>query len=230
MRKTVFTAILALVGFGSIAVLGSTPGFIERILVSVRESAGWESSGPLVISGSPIADKDASVFFATTEKGKNSQIAGNEPSPVPDRIIYYIFFRHLTGLKTRSEALISEGRSMSYLDIIEKDSGVNNLQSQFLFQTAERCLDETKQIDDEARSVVENARAKFPNGEVKSPNDIPPPPSELILLQQRKDETVLRFLEEVRAFLGEDRFAEFDRYVRAKTEAQLQSLSNGGTK
>jgi hypothetical protein len=207
-KKSLLTVAIAIIClFGVVALANPTTYFFNNVISSVK-----------------------SVFTSDKNQIKDEPIKQNNQN-VPDKIVYFILFNHLVGLKNESEKLQSEGKSpIKYLEIYQKQANIDEIQTQYIFQLAQRCLDEVKPIDENAKKLIDEVRAKFPNGQVKSAEDIPPPPTELKELQKKKDETILRFRDELKNFLGETKFAEFEQLTRQKIVPQVQNLSKGGTK
>jgi hypothetical protein len=132
---------------------------------------------------------------------------------VPDTVIYFVLFKNLVGLKEQSEKFAARGESLDYLKIYRDDASLSNSESELLFQTGQDCIDALTPIDAEAKRVITAARG---TGEIKNPADLPPPPKELIDLQRQKDEAILRFRDTLKSRLGDEKFAEFDRFARKK--------------
>ena len=156
----------------------------------------------------PFLIENEKMLFDT----KNSE----DTADVPDEIVYFILFNHLVGLKSQSEKLDAKGETLNYFKLYEDQAKLDNSQSQFLFQTAQDCIDATRQVDRQAKEIITKARAKFPKGEVQSPEDIPPPPKELRELQQQKDDIVIHFRDVLKDGLRTDKFNEFNRFARQR--------------
>ncbi len=199
MRKKILSiAVVAIICSVSFVALGSTNGFVNNLINSVKTS--------------PVGK----VFFAQIEEKKSPD---NEN--VPDRIIYFILFNHLVGLKQESEKELTEGKTpLDYYALYKKEANLDDAQNQFLFQTAQDCLNAIKPIDEKARKIINASQA-----EIKSPEDLPPPPKELSELQQQKDETILRYRDVLKTFLSDEKFVEFNQLMRNKIAPQVTDLS-----
>ncbi len=130
-------------------------------------------------------------------------------------------FHHLVGLKKEAEKAAAKGESLNYFKLYEDQAELKNSQSQLLFQTAQDCMDAVTLIDKEAKEIIDIARAKVPNGQAESKNDIPEAPVELIELQRRKDETVLRFRDVLKDGLGAETFNKFNSFAQRKIGPQI---------
>ena len=199
MRKKILSiAVVAIICSISFVALGSTNSFVDDLITTVKTS--------------PIGK----VFFTQDEEKKSPD---NEN--VPDRIIYFILFNHLVGLKQVSEKELTAGKTpLDYFALYKKEANLDDAQSQFLFQTAQDCMNEIKPIDEKARAIINKAPA-----ELKSLEDRQPPPIELSELQKQKDETILRYRDVMKSFLNDDKFVEFDQLIRNKIAPQIKPLS-----
>ena len=213
-HKPIFRiACLAIMAVGAISVAGqfrfAYPS-ISQILFSSEPTSqkAWLADGP--------DSKRPAILQKTEEQNEE----------VPDKIVFFILFNHLVGLKEQAEKAAEKGESLNYLGMYEEQANLNNAQSQFLFQTAQDCMDAIKPINDEAKEIITKAQANFPKGEVKSPEDLPPPPQELKELQQRKDDVVLRFRDVLKDGLGTQKFGEFNDFARQKIAPQVTTNLN----
>jgi hypothetical protein len=200
-KKTLSIAVVAIICSISFVALGSTNSFVDNLITSVKTSTA------------SIVEK---VFFTQIEEKKSPD---NEN--VPDRIIYFILFNHLVGLKQVSEKELADGKTLlDYYALYKHEGNLDDAQSQFLFQTAQDCMNAIKPIDEKARVIIDNAPA-----ELKSPEDRQPLPIELLELQKQKDETILHYKDVLKSFLSDGKFVEFDQLIRNKIAPQVTSVS-----
>ncbi len=199
MRKKILSiAVVAIICSISFVALGSTNSFVDDLITSVKTSTVGK------------------VFFTQIEEKKSPD---NET--VPDRIIYFILFNHLVGLKQVSEKELTAGKTpLDYHALYKQEANLDDAQSQFLFQTAEDCMNAIKPIDEKARVIIDKAPA-----ELKSLEDRQPPPVELSELQKQKDETILRYRDVMKNFLNDNKFVEFNQLIRNKIAPQTKILS-----
>lgn len=219
MNKKSLSVIFLLICLSSLAALGSSSALVANLLESVQSNpitkifSAEKTQKPKVITNENLRVKQPS---------KSNEITQN----VPDKIVYFILFNHLVGLKNQAEQDQNGGEpAFDYYDLYEQQADLNESQSQFLFQTAQDCLNAIKPIDDEAKLIIAQARANFPNGEVPSPESLPPPPAGLGILQQQRDAVVLQYRDVLENVWGADKFAEFDQFARQKIAPQITALT-----
>lgn len=235
MRRKVFSiAALTLICTLSLFAVGSSNNYVGNLLNSVKNY-----SLPKVF----FADEGKNTSKKTLIAGRKSRSVGYLPETaavvnptVPDKVVYFVLFNHLVGLKAHvnQQAYFNETAPIDYYDLYKKQANLNDYQSQSLFQTAQNCMDAIQPIDAQAKSVIDQARTAFPAGAFDSEQALPPPP-ELIQLQQQKDNTVLYYRDQLRNSLGDAKFAEFNQFTKEKVAPQIEELpssnfgATGGT-
>lgn len=217
MRKKIpLLAALAVICTVSLAALGNSSNVIDNILTSVRESS-------VVQKIFKTESKSPKKIESVSKQSENNISAQN----VPDRIIYFIYFSHLVGLKKHAEEEQSLGNpSFDYLAMTQNEMSLSATQSAYLFQIAENCLNDVKPIDDQAQTIIRSVGDAFED-DPKTPPDThnpPPPPLSLTALQKQKDDTVLQYRKELSSYLGDSSFAQIDQTVRGKIAPQVTLL------
>jgi hypothetical protein len=140
-----------------------------------------------------------------------------------DKTIYYILFHHLEVIKAEAAKAVLEGKTpIDNHALYKSQAKLDDVQTQFLFQTAESCMLEIKPINDEITAVVKKSRDKYPNGELKEGDDIPLPPEELQTLWKQKDEVVLKYKDILQNTFGEEKFAEFNKFATDKIAPNIE--------
>jgi hypothetical protein len=140
-----------------------------------------------------------------------------------DKTIYYILFHHLEVIKAEAAKAVLEGKTpIDNHALYKSQAKLDNVQTQFLFQTAESCMLEIKPINDEITAVVKKSRDKYPNGELKEGDNIPLPPEELEGLWKQKDEIVLKYKDILQSTFGEEKFAEFNKFATDKIAPNIE--------
>ena len=227
MRKKSISAIIALIGLSSFVVLGSSPEIVGDFLDSVKGSSIAKIFLPENQNEvqNPVLRKDGKIPDSTilpNESAKITDEKNNAAAAVPDEIVYFILFNHLVGLKAQAEKESLAGKKpINYLELYKQQANLDDYQSQFLFQTADDCINAIKPINEEAKRLIDEARANFPDGKLNSPEDLPPPPKELEDLQKQKNQTVLNYKGILENYLGAVKFAEFDQFARQKITPQV---------
>lgn len=224
MRVKVFSIfVLIFVCSISLIAFGSSNSYLDSLLNSVKT---YSVSKVLFASEEK---KDSQKTANPENKAKTVErpqdVAAAKPD-VPDRIVYFILFNHLVGIKKQAEQLTAEGKTaFDYYELYERQANLDQAQSRVLFDTAQECIDAVTPIDDEARLVISRARANFPQGAGEPSAN--PPPAELRQLQERKDAAVLLYRDSLRNALGDAKFADVDRLARQKAAPQVLKPSNG---
>jgi hypothetical protein len=228
-KKTVTIFAVSAVLILSFAALGRTPGFLNEIFTSIKESS---------ISQALFSSKKEKDIKPPQPNSGNIKQSADVPGTstttpeVPDEIVYFILFNHLVGLKGEAEKMQARGETLDYHRMYQDQATLDLSQSQQLFQIAQECLDAIKPIDKQARAVIEEARAAYPNGEVSAMVDLPPPPAELERFQQEKDAVILNYRDSLQNYLGKKKFQEFDAFARARivpnVERNLTAMPNTG--
>jgi|GEM_PF-5959968 len=163
MRKRL--VVLGVICSLTLVTLASKTNFASNVFNSIKQSS---------LSKAFFASEEKKDSHSTSKPENRSQTTKfaqkNVEQNVPDRIVYFILFNHLVGLKKQSETAEASGEvSLDYFSLYKRQASLDDSQSQFLFQNAQDCLDAIKPIDEQAKSVIDRARANFPNGEMKSP-------------------------------------------------------------
>jgi hypothetical protein len=95
MRKRIFTAIFALIGLSSIAVLGSSPDFISNLLDSVQNNpitrafsteTQKDSEKPIPSNGDKAQGSDDSIRQISLKSDETS------PPEVPETVLWPVIF------------------------------------------------------------------------------------------------------------------------------------------
>jgi hypothetical protein len=140
-----------------------------------------------------------------------------------DKTVYYILFHHLVVINEESEKAIAEGRTpIDNHALYKSQSKLDDVQTQFLFQTAESCMLEIKPIDDKINLIIKESRDKYSKNELKPNDSIPLPPEELQGLWKQIDETVLKYRDILQNTLGEENFQEFNKFATDKIAPNIE--------
>ncbi|MEZ5428181.1 MAG: hypothetical protein R2747_18065 [Pyrinomonadaceae bacterium] len=221
-KKLLGLGIILTITSSAIAFSGEMP-FFYRPLSQLLFDSGKEVNKPILDKISEVSPPEHIVPPVNFENRGPVQNSGEEKREVPDHVVYFILFHHLVGLKKEAEKVAATGQTLDYFGMYEEQAALDNTQSRFLFDTAQNCIDAVKLIDNKARDIIVKEREKFK--QIKSQDDpIPQPPAELKELQREKNETVLRYRDEFKSFLGADKFSEFNDFARQKITPQVKDL------
>jgi hypothetical protein len=140
-----------------------------------------------------------------------------------DKTIYYILFHHLEVIKNEAEKATLAGETpIDNHAIYKSQAKLDDVQTQFLFQTAESCMLEIKPINEKINLIIKESREKYSNTQLKQGDNIPLPPEELQELWTQKDETVLKYKGILQNTFGEEKFTEFNKFATDKIAPNIE--------
>lgn len=90
------------------------------------------------------------------------------------------------------------------------DTQVNQLND-----IAKSCDRQVAQLDQQAKQVIDAHRALYPNGKLPPGQAPPAPPTELSLLQERRNAIILEAYDHLREAFGDSEFQRFHQFVKA---------------
>lgn len=135
-------------------------------------------------------------------------------SDVPPHIRYFFLFRHLSNIKDTAGATRFQAKA-----------GLNPEQLQTLTSIAINNEREVKKLDEQAEAIITVFHKQYPPG--KMPPGMAPPalPLQIGVLQRQREETILRYRQQLQSILGEEDFARFDTFVNEES-GRKTSLRN----
>lgn len=159
-------------------------------------------------------------------EGKAEEAPAAAPADqLPEHAPYLFLFRHLSHLKKQSEKLRRQGKDGSGFQRRFKEALVlDDGQFEQLGAIALSCEAQLDALDKQAARVVEEFKKHYPDGPVPEGVIIPPPPAELLALQEERNRLVLNARDRVRGALGEQEFAHLDQMVRLRL---VPNISHG---
>ena len=140
---------------------------------------------------------------------------------VPTHLPYLFLFEHLNRIRTQAEDMRRQGKDGSGFQRRFKKN-LNDRQFNSLDAIAEHCKSEIVLFDQQAKVITDEFRKKYPPGVVPQGVIIPPPPDELIALQEMRTNAVLRARDRVRAILGDEVFESFDENLKRQMIPNIQ--------
>lgn len=148
------------------------------------------------------------------------------PAAMPEHVPYMFLFHYLSFLKQKAEELDKKGKGKSTLLLrFRQDAGLSDSQFQQLLQAALDCERQVTEEDKKAEAVIASVRAHYPEGKIPEGQAPPPPPRELLTMQQERDAAVLRARDRVRAAFGEKAFADLDAFVQSHIASKVKRVS-----
>lgn len=145
---------------------------------------------------------------------------------VPMHILYRQLFKHIVLLdEAAQEADANDEDGDSFRNLYRNLAELTDTQSQALHQIAAECEQLVDRQDAKAKVIIERYQAQFVNGEVPYGQPLPPPPAELIELQEQRNMMILTARTRLRQALGEEAFQRFEAFVASRFASNTQSYS-----
>ena len=225
MKTKIILPIIALIGLGSLVVLGSSPDLVGNFLESIKSS----SIAKVFLS----EDKNESE---KTNPINNGKLPGANVSPkgtlikadetvankIPMYILYDKLFRMVLSFKNKSESQETSGeRIIGLVNYFKDRANLTDSENQILLNISFEFAQEVFPIDTQAKTIIEDARQKYANGIVSREQT---PPDELVNLQEQRNQLALRYRDRLKESLGEDGFAKLDKFVNNDFAAHFQAV------
>ncbi len=143
-----------------------------------------------------------------------------------DHVPYMFLFRHLAHLNAQAEKQRQAGKNgAGFRRRFAKRLLIDDDQFEVLNEIALSCEQEVTKLDKQAAAIIKSFRARYPEGEVPEGVVIPPPPVELIKLQEARNKAILRARDRVKEALGEREFARFDEILKLRLTPDIKRTS-----
>jgi hypothetical protein len=151
--------------------------------------------------------------------------AGAQSSSLPEYVPYmFLFDHHSFNLKKASE-LTQQGKDgTAYSLMFKRLASLTDVEAAELDQATVECQSALAQQDAQAQALIQGFRAKYPQGVLPAGQKLPPPPSELAILQQGRYAIILQARHRLHSAFGDQEFARFDAFV----QSQVASRVTGG--
>jgi hypothetical protein len=162
------------------------------------------------------------VAAETPDASTQGRIASVEP--IPEFVPYRFLFRHISILSEPAQELAREGNGHSaLLSVFQEETSLDDRRFEVLRRTALQCEQEVAGLDERAKTIIDTFRAHYPPGALPRELELPPPPPELIALQDQRNQAFLRYRDRLRVAFGEVEFARFDAFVQARFAPNLEA-------
>lgn len=192
MRKKNLYGFFALVGLGTLAVVGSGLDFVSQTMRSVQYDSAVEVSSP----ASTPEDLRAKLGIPERRARKQESRAADGP----ETVLWYVVFDFVRQLEIKAAESIRQGKNGNiYSKYFTRQGPLSPENDSILKQTAARYFGDVNPINERARNIIEDARA----------HALPEPRDELKKLQTQKDEATLRYRDKIRVDFGEEAFNAF---------------------
>jgi hypothetical protein len=178
----------------------------------------------VIISKKGVADSQSSLkqqsITAAPATTATSQSSDGKQLPEPHLFLH--LFKHRDSLEKRTELAQQRGMSADFTNWYEQQAGLSPSQNEAFRSVAAACLAEVEKLDDQAEEIIRQVRAQYPPGKT---NRVPSVPPELLELQKKRDATVLRYRDDLKARLGDGAFAGFKKFVEDKIQPNIKVLT-----
>jgi len=129
---------------------------------------------------------------------------------LPDHVLYMFIFKHAANARgARIEKRLADSLQISRAEFV-------------LFQRiARECDHEVRSIDSQATAIIEQSRSIYPEGKLPAREAPPPPPANLLELQETRKNAILRHRETLRRDLRAESVAAIEDYVRRQIASKV---------
>jgi hypothetical protein len=155
----------------------------------------------------------------THSRGQVGRSSARVFEKVPDHKAYEFLFHRITFHRKRAA---TAGKPEAVDGALQREGHLSLDQMQSLEIIATNCLSEVEKQDAAAHIVIKAFREKyFPDGKIPVGGELPPPPPELEIMQQKRDAILQRGRSQVLEMLGGGKSAEFDSFVKERFAGKL---------
>ena len=150
--------------------------------------------------------------------------AGQPRVGPPQHILYGRLFRHVAACQRQAvewDRLERDGARLRTL--YRRQARLSEAHSTALIAIAQDCEVEVASYDRRALEVIHAARsARWGSDGKRQP--LSPPPTELVTLQDKRDNAILRARDRLEAALGRDEFLRFEAFVQSYLAPRIRPL------
>lgn len=176
--------------------------------------------GATVICGLALTNQTLSknkVQDHSSAVSRSDGLAGHLP--------YMFLFQHLNQLSEQANNQRRLGKDGSGFQRRFKNAfDIDDEQFEKINEIALQCESETAELDKKAKAITEAFWAQYPPGKVPEGVIIPPPPAELIALQEMRSGAILRARDQMKEVLGDQEFARFDETVKVRLTPSIDRI------
>ena len=154
-----------------------------------------------------------------------TQEAPPPPSEPPAEVVYSAFFHFVVELQRQAAELDNEGQEGYFLrDYVKTQTGLTDQEARRLGEISAACVEAVSQQDGKALVVIQKFRSQFPGGRIPAGVKIPPPPPELKVLQQERNQIILAAKGKLAIALGETSFDRVATFARSRITFNTQPI------
>lgn len=134
---------------------------------------------------------------------------------MPDHVYYELFFRHVTFLE---ELIITKEHSAqsshALRSIADTELPLSQTERVFLVNLAKDSMQKAAAMDKNAEDIIKRYRSLYPGGKVGRGQPRPQLPTELISLQQARNQLFTNSQNALHNTYGDDKYAEIDALIK----------------
>lgn len=209
MQRKLVLAIIALIGLGSLAVLGSSPDFIRSMVEAVQSGSvssiftASESSGP--------AAQDVRTVEPSQTKGSPN---------VSEETLWQIVFTVAQGVVDQEQKVPADQAGL-FNNYFTRQGKLSVENDAALKESAAQFIAGMEPLEKRAAPVIEKARAKY---KTLAERQKAGPPAELAELQRERNQLTLHLRDEFRGRIGEEAFADFSEFIKRDLLSGVKSV------
>jgi hypothetical protein len=206
MRSKFVLAIIALICLGSFVVLGSSTTVIGNLLDSV--------TGNSISKVLPPAKQSAPAEAPVNNPAPLLPEKTTPAQEVPQTVLWHMIFSLSRMTEQQAQKVNQQGRSGdAWSKYFIKRGALSTAAEKIFKEKADAYLKELEPIDRRAKEVTDAMRAQYPKGLIKDPKNMPLPPAELGVLQQQKNQLVLRYRDAFKNAVNPEAFNKFSDFL-----------------
>lgn len=218
--------LLALIGLGSLGVLGSSTNLAENFFKSVKNNPAVDVFLSKYRNG---PEKSNAISQAMSQNIRTSGLESTKSpdSPlteIPEHVLYDRMFSLIVKFREMSEEQASRGEEVTpFHGYFEREANLNEWQAKILQETSLEYVNAVGIVDGQAEIIIEQLRLQYPVGSMPKGELIKPSP-ELLQLQKQRDKLALYYRDQVSILLGNEKFDELNKFVRGRYASSFQVL------
>jgi len=164
-----------------------------------------------------------SHFHSLGKAAQPATTTGQAERVLPEHLPYMFLFKHHHSNLQKADELARQGKDDGqYRLMFKRRAGLSDREAQDFDQITRDCNQELAQQDAKAQAVIAEFRKRYPLGQLPEGVTLPPPPPELIQLQQEHDAIILRARDRLHAAFGDEEFARFDSFVQSRIKKGIK--------
>lgn len=175
---------------------------VAAVLLSGLVLSGWQN-------------KDGTLAKTQSQRDPRTQIDAKAYTRAPERhVVYDMLFKQVMDMNQKAATERASGQSVATFQTMRQSFkrylNLTDAQDMILDNIAADCAREADLIDQQAKEIISSFWAKYPPGTVFTEENRPKAPKELEELQDKHDDVVLKYRDQLRQQLGDTGFENFE--------------------